>query len=390
MPGGHEQAERQPQQGTTTTSERDLGLDPALGQGGDAATGQSSELQDPQVEFVDVFASFQLGAGVVLSSSTSRELRTTWGTTITLKASRESLQIFPSSPILIDAMWPAQNMEFYGLTVDFASGAISVDVSLVSGLGEGFLDYSENARSEIGALVAQGIAGTPMGAGGYDPFTDANLAGTLAAIQANFEALPGGGGESELDAGDLQNVAGGATLRMLAPFQQTSGDKGVRVPGGSQFTVRAQGSGSVADITAARDDQGRAEAVNLRNVQITDGEFQLFKGGETLAIIRSVSIDAGGNVQIGQFDLVGSAQSAAGAESLLRLLGAAAQLASRGVPGQAALHMASNSPDLDAEIVEGFARSEIDAGLTRAVHRLLAGNPYAIPGLDLRRIFDGG
>ena len=51
----------------------------------------------------------------------------------------------------------------------------------------------------------------------------------------------------------------------------------------------------------------------------------------------------------GQREAFLAAQSAAGAESLLRLLGAAAQLASRGVPGQAALHMASHSPDLDAE-----------------------------------------
>ena len=112
--------------------------------------------------------------------------------------------------------------------------------------------------------------------------------------------------------------------------------------------------------------------------------------GKPVALLESLSIERGGQVNLRRFRLLGAASTAGGVESLLRLLGAAAAIADRGVNGGAALDIASRTGDLRPRIVEGMTQQQIEAALSAAVHTLVLENAEAIPGVNLPQVLGIG
>lgn len=332
----------------------------------------------------NVSVSGQIAAGKTLQGSWQYAIKTIRATTITVSVSRGELRIFTSPTLDIDATWPAQNMSIYGAGVNFGTGRSFADVSLIRGLGEGFIDMSDRAKGSITKLIDGAIAGTAMSKPGYDPFSDKDLMGTLARIKSNFESLPdAGGGGGDVTAADASLTALSATLKMQAPFSQMQDGVGVSVASGTSIRASAYGAANLPRLQGAASPADAAKAATIQSLGLSSDGVILEKKGKPIAKLESLTFHRGGKVTLDRFTLLGSGAAAAGFESLIRLVAAAAGAASQGVPAELGVGIAAQRGDLDPQFVRGLSKSMVEDGLTKAAQQMIADNRNVIPGVDL-------
>ena len=349
------------------------------------ADGETVDSQvPPQVSLQNLSVSFTLPAGKTLAGSWTHEVRTSAPTQVTLSVGRDGVELSANPGIFIDAQWPAQNMRVLGAGRRFGQGQTWANVFTVSGMGEGFIDLTGRASTEITKLIDQGIAGTKMAEKGYDPFNDQQVMQTLGAIKANFESLPdAGGGGRAVGAAELTRPSLAATLKMKGAFNQESGGAGVRIPAGGEFTANIIGAGNLAALLAARTPGQAAQAVPISAIHLNSEAIDLTKGGDPIAKLQSIDIARGGQVTLGRFTLLGSGQTAAGFETLFRALVAVVGAAAQGAPPELGVAVAAQRGDLEPQFVQGISKKLIEDGLTAAVRKLVTENRNAIPGVDL-------
>ena len=148
----------------------------------------------------------------MLDHNGDRDIQTRDATTVRISVTAGALRISASPSIYIDASYPANNMLLYGASYDFASGGVSVDVSIDQD-GWGFLNYMPETRAAITALIQHGVAGTPAATHGYNPMTDPNLMHTLQALAAPFTSLPAApGAAAGVGTAELASVSAGGTF----------------------------------------------------------------------------------------------------------------------------------------------------------------------------------
>jgi hypothetical protein len=375
---------------------------------GGAATLRSAEI------------SFELPAGVSLSSTWKRDVRTQYTTTVTLRASSDKIQATFNSPFYIDAQWPAQNMRLSGVEFDIRSGNTTVDVSLVDDeWGDGFVDYRDEARTEITNVVRSLFSGTQLlpahpqraptmgpprqgpdsqpGANQYNPLTESDPMALLRQIQANFQSLPASG-ESTLAPEQITRISAGGTVALTRDIVKLDGNAGVRIASGTEITARVTSGASVAELQQAAQSaqqgagaQAVAAAANISEISISSAGIEVVKDGETQALLQSITIQRG-TVRVGALQLQGrAAQLAADERSTALAIGGLVGLLVGGSHGldpegsfQAGVNYASMEGWDRLEAVAGIARRRIEQKLQEALDEFLAEHGRTlVPGFDL-------
>lgn len=328
--------------------------------------------------------SFTLPKGKVLQGNWQAETRTSQDSRVTLEVTPTSLRMWCSPGIHIDALWPVQNMTLGGATYDFRTASTSVDVWLVRGLGEGFVDQTGTARSSVTSLITGGLRGTAAARPGYDPLGDRDIMGTLNAIASNFASLPSAGGAGGVTTDDMLRASAGATVALRNGISQVHDGAGVEAQAGVPFDITVSGDGSLGAIARGGDLAGSARAAAIRSVSIATEGLVITKDGEPVIRLKRVRVDRGGAVTAEDLELLGRAQRAADTESALRLLGGLLYYGAQGAPPALATNLAARNAQ--AEIVPGLTRAKVEQGLTAAVHQFLTENANAVPGLNLAEI----
>lgn len=328
-----------------------------------------------QVTPTQASLSFDLPGGKALTGDWN-DLSTTNQTTITLTITPTGLRVNFSPALLIDAQWPVSDMEWSGLTYDFATASISsiglADTQTVAvSAGQG------TARSKISSFFISLLSGTPMAKPGYDPLTDTNPRDTLSIIKNNFMKTPSSGGN--VTAADVTNVALGASITLTSPIEEGTDEGKLAISGG--LSVRATLAGTGADL-------GSEQYHKVDDVTISGDSIIVKKDDKPVAQLHSFSIKNGGTVTINRMTLLGSPETAGGVESAFRLFGLIAAL-SGGGPGDR-LAVGNSNPDLSPELTEGVVRSQIEKALGAAAVRLIRENANAIPGIDLTSVLGVG
>jgi hypothetical protein len=116
------------------------------------------------------------------------------------------------------------------------------------------------------------------------------------------------------------------------------------------------------------------------------GAITVRSDGQDVARLEQLTMTYGGAVTINRMTLLGSAATAAGVESAGRLM-ALLLLLGEGTPSDRLAVGSAQMPDLDAQIVPGLARRQIEQGLRAALRNFILEHPDLIPGVDLRSVF---
>ncbi|SMF03134.1 protein of unknown function [Tistlia consotensis] len=349
---------------------------------------QALESVPPDVDPDSISASisFDLPGGLELQSSFASDLETVNPTTVTLTLSRTGLDIHFSPALLLDLNWMielvmANDITWSGAHYDFATASTSVSVG-VSDLGGQSVVAPELAGT-VSGMVSSLVAGTPAASAGYDPLTDADPAATLRQIQQNFQSLPSGGGGSALTPEQVTNVTLGGSFSTAHEIRYASGDSGVVIPPGTTISVSARMAGTAAQL-------GGDEPPRVSQLTLNTSGIILQSGGEDALRVQSLTVSPGGAVQVTRYEPLGSAASAAGVESGLRFIGLLALLGS----GQPSDRLAASQIDPEAALqprfVRGLTLAMVNSALTSAIRQLIIDNADAIPGIDLKQIFQVG
>jgi hypothetical protein len=335
-----------------------------------------------EVELGAIGLSFTLGAGKNLSRNWQRELRTESESRIRASVSREKLEIGFNPPLLIDAQWPAMNMQIGGVTLDFATSRTMVSIGSIHGVTEGLIDFSEDAKKEIGALITSGIAGTAMAQPGYNPMKDPCIISTLELIADNFRRQPSSG-PGEVKTSDFGDPR--IDVRLTTTGDQTFVEEGagLSVPKGTVIEVSITGRGNLATIMASETTADKVTAAKIESLTITSNGIAVVVKEKSVAFLDRMRIDRGGAVTLESMRLEGVLGEAAGLESLIRVIAAALDLKSSG--GRTDEHSTIVANSL-AKIVPGIVREKIEATLTSSVRQLVHANRSAIPEVDLGEI----
>ena len=336
------------------------------------------------VELREVGLSFTLPTEKKISSTFRRELRTQMQTRLRVALSSEKLTLSCSPPLLVDAQWPAQNMDLGAVYFTFADANAKVIVSSISGLGEGLIDYSDDARKEVGAMVVSAMAGTPAALPGYLPFEDPAWRATLDAVIENLRRQPSSG-SSDTSGHDFSNPRLDVSLALRTPFLFESEGGGLSMPAGAVFGVEISGIGNFASILAAETLAEKTRAAEFSHLTITsDSIFVLIKGKPVAALDR-VRVDKGGAVTLEEMRLLGILGQAEGLESLFRAVASAVRLVDAGV----SLPDAENATALGAiaTLVPALAAEKIEEALSEGTRVLVRERANTIPGLDLCEVF---
>jgi hypothetical protein len=321
----------------------------------------------------------------MLDHNGDRDIQTRDATHVTLSVTPTALRVTASPSIYIDASYPANNMFLYGASYDFTSGGVNVDVSIDQD-GWGFLNYMPETRTAVTGLIRGALAGTPLATRGYNPMTDTNLTQTLQAVAGHFTALPAApGGGAGVGAQDMGAVSAGGTFSVASAIDVGSGDGSVHIAGGGAITVDVQGGGTVAGIMGAGSDQARANAAQIQSIHITSQAIQIMKGADPIARLEEATIMRGGAVSLQRLHLLGTAETLAGIEALVRLLGGAMAAHDQGAPDELAFQIGAQGAN--PTIVPGITRDMLEQKLSDAVRQLVRDNAHALPGIDLMQVF---
>lgn len=325
----------------------------------------------------EVHLAFSLSAGKQLAA----DVATRHPTVVNLRVTPNGLSLHTSSPLAIDAQFPFCNMLLSGASYVFGDTEATVDLSVARD-GFGFVDVSGRARSEVSALIMKAIAGTPLLKRGYNPLDDPGVIKVLTAIADNFTATPSAR-DSTVALSELRQVAAGGTFVVRSPIDVQEGDGGIRVPAGGAIAFTVQGAGSVGDVAGAGSLPGAVAAANVSTISIVSEAITLLSDDKPIASLQEVTIGRGGTVTVNRATALGSLETLAGIESLVRLFADAAAYSRAGLGDDAALELAARNAD--ATMIPARARARIERTLTIAFQRLVRENATAIPGVDLAR-----
>ena len=292
------------------------------------------------------------------------------------------MKVWFSPTLFVDATWPLQNAELYGASLSFATGKGHCDIEDGHGLGSGLVSIKDKVAATIIAGLEKGIAGTPLAKPGYDPTHDHDLASTLSSITTHLSsAFPAGDGPAPVTTKEMRNVSASATVTTKgASFVQ--GGTGLQLAAGSEVTLAAYGSGSVADLTGQKDAGGAARAANIRRLTLDAQGLTVVSKGAPIVKIEEISLAPGGAVTIERMQLMGKALDAQTTESGLSLIVALIAVAAHdGNAAGGALNNVQNP-----QIVPGVTRSLIEKQFTQTVHDLILQHRNDLPGMDLASI----
>jgi hypothetical protein len=326
---------------------------------------------------------FTMPGGLKLAELDGASCLTRAPTRISVTATATGLQFSMNPPIFVDAPWPAENVTIFGASYQYGGG---VSVSSKSGEGMGWFDVSDDVHGAVSSLIRNAVGGTAMGKAGYNPFHDPDVGQTLQQVGTKAATGGGGGGgktsaNTGVDARQLNQVGGGASMVVDGGFVFHSDAGGVQVPAGTTITVGAQGTGNMGDLGAAQTDADRGKALQLQDITINSSGITLLKGDKPVARITSLKIGRGGNVQVTGMEPLGIAGDLSAVESMVRLFGGAMGLAEQGASDDLALRLASK--DANAEIIPGMTKHMIEAALTPAVQSMVRQHAGSMPGIDL-------
>jgi hypothetical protein len=284
-------------------------------------------------------------------------------TTVTLSVDATSLRISFSPPLLVKPL-ALSNMQWSGVTYNFATGSTTVDLT------GGVTSPEGTARADITAFFSSLISGTPVATPGYNPLKDSDPAGTLAKIKSNFTAIPPTPGAG-VSAADMTHMLARVRISLNKPVKSD----GLVISG--DVYIAAKPRGTAADLEKT--------SPVLDSLTISGDSIVIQKDNADVAKIDSLTVANGGAVTIDSMTLLGQAKEAAKTETavkgllLILLLGG-------GSHGDR-MRVAGAEPNLDAEIVPGLTRRTIETALTKGVQQLILEYAKAIPGYDLRTIF---
>lgn len=282
----------------------------------------------------------------------------------------------------------AKNVLVSGISLDFATGKVTVSCSNETNI-PGY-DMSDQVREFLSGQFSAAIAGSALAKPGYNPLNDPDLPATLKKIAANV----GGGSGGSSAPGPLQavsNIAANATFTLKTPFSHGEGGNGISIAAGSSFMVVVAGSpgGAPAAAPGAAASPGGAAAPaattppKVDRVTLSGSLITVLSSGQPVATFDTVEVTPGGAVSVRNIKLAGSAKTAADLEAMFRILGAAAELSSQGVPDEPALALGIAQAGTRGKITIGVTKSMIEQGLTAAVRKLILENAQAIPQVNL-------
>jgi hypothetical protein len=339
-----------------------------------------------EVELRGIGLSFTLGAGKNLSRTWQRELRTESESRFRASVTRDSLEMTFSPPILIDAQWPAMNMQLGGVKRVFSTGQTTVFLGSIHGVAEGLVDFSEDAKKEINALITSGVSGTAMAQLGYNPMQDAQIISTLEAVTEHFRRQPKQG-TSDVEYSDFGRVQIHAHLALKTDFRHVEKSAGLLVRRGTTIDVVISGRGNMATLLRTRTNAERAAAAEIESVTISSDGLLVILNEKPIAYLDRIRIDRGGTVTLEKVRLEGIAGEAEGMESLLRTVASAIEWTTSGTSVDAGTTVAANSRDALAIVVPEIVRGEIEKTLTEGTKQLLRGHRAVIPEVDLEEVF---
>jgi hypothetical protein len=331
------------------------------------------------VEVHSAEVSFELPAGLELTSSFTRTLRTREGARVTLRLTPAGLHLEFGGGIEIDA-FVAENMTLYSIDYDFHTLATSMNLQLA---GDGVFDARDTARTEISNTLRDVLAGTPLATRGYDPLHDPDIVGTAQAIARNWARRPADP-SSHGGASDLHRISGAVTVSATSQVDVPAGPAMVRVQGGSPITIAVQGSGSAADLARAASPQATADAAGFESATVTSQGIVILSDGQPVVRLTEVVLHSGGRVEVTRFELMGTPRDLSAIESVLGLLFGAAQFHEVGVSDRAALELAHARGDDRARFIPGLSRQMLENGISGALQQLVNEHPV-VGGVDLRR-----
>ncbi len=318
----------------------------------------------------NVGAQLRLPGQTTLGGDWAAEMRTTSATTVWVELSHDGLRISMWPPLLVDAQWPLSNVEVRGLTYDFRTGTVTnVDAANT----QFAIPMAGTVANTLRDMAVAMVAGTPVGQPGYDPFTDADLAGTLAGMQRNL-ASSASGGAAPVQPGQIDQIALSAGITVLGGVSEGSSAGGIEIPSGGAIDLRAGLQGTLADVTS-----GRPPVLQYLSISSPDA-ITLTSEGEPIARLQDLVVNHGGAVRVNRYEALGSLRDAEQTESGLRALALLLQLGiarEGGNPGPLVT-------DLNPGVVQGVASAKMGEALTRAVRAMVEANHAALPGIDLR------
>lgn len=343
------------------------------------------ERMPAEVELQSIGMSFTLGAGKNLSRTWDRELRTESESRFRSSVTRDSLEINFSPPILIDAQWPAMNMQLGGIKRVFSTGETTASLGSIHGVTEGLIDFSESAQKEICALIISGIQGTTMAQLAYNPMQDPHIVSTLESIADNFRRQPQQG-VSEIAYRDFGNPRIDVSLVLKTDFKHIEKGTGLTVRRGTTIDVQIAGDGNLATIMAAHSTAERATATNVKSVTITSDGLLVVVNEKPVAYLDCLRIDHGGAVTLEKLRLEGAVGQAEGMESLIRVIAAVREWTTSNASAETGRTMAMNSEDMLAKVVPDIVRNQIEKTLTDGVKKILQANRNVVPEIDVAKI----
>lgn len=343
------------------------------------------ERMPAEVELRRVGLSFTLGAGKNLSRTWQRELRTESESRFRSTVTRNSLEINFSPPLLIDAIWPAMNMQLGGLERNFSTGQTSVALGPIHGVAEGLIDFTEDAKKEIGSLITNGVQGTAMAHVGYNPMQDARIISTLETLCDHFRREPSKS-SSAVEYRDFGNPHVEVNLVMKTEFRHVDKNAGIAVRSGTTIDVLITGQGNLATIMASHSTAGMVEATKVESVTISSDGLLVIVNDKPIAYLDRLRIDRGGAVTLEKMRLEGVVGQAEGMEYLVRLTAAALKWAASGASIEAGLTMAVHSGEVSTTVVPDIVREQIEKTLTEGVKQLLIAYRNVVPEIDLVQV----
>ena len=345
------------------------------------------EQMPAEVELQSIGLSFTLGAGKNLSRTWQRELRTESESRFRSSVTRDSLEISFSPPILIDAQWPAMNMQLGGIKRVFSNGETTAALGSIRGVAEGLVDFSEDAKKEICALLISGLTGTDMARLAYNPMQDPKIVSTLETLAEHFRRQPKQG-VSEIEFRDFGSPNIDIQLTMKTDFQHIEKGAGLSVRRGTTIDMLIVGHGNLATILASRTNAERAAATNIDYVTISSDGLLVVVNDKPVAYLDRLRIDLGGAVTLEKCRLEGAVGQAEGMESLIRTIASTLQWPASEPNRETGRTMAMNSTDMIAKIIPDIVRSQIEKTLTDGVKKLLHTYRNVLPELDLVEIMN--
>lgn len=337
------------------------------------------------VELRGIGLSFTLGAGKNLSRTWDRELRTESESRFRSAVTRDALEITFRPPILIDAQWPAMNMQLGEIKREFSTGETKVFLGSIHGVTEGLIDFSESAKKEIGALISAGVNGTAMDKRGYNPMQDPHIVGTLESLADHFRRQPTQG-VSEIQFSDFGSPQIEVNLVMKTDFKHIEKNAGLAVRQGTKIDMLIAGHGNLANMIASRTFAERAAATNIDTVTISSDGLLVVVNDKPIAYLDRLRIDRGGAVTLEKMRLEGVVGQAEGMESVIRMVASAMKWVSSGASNDASMTIGTNSQDVLATFVPDAVRAQVEKTLTQGVKQILVANRNVVPELDLVEI----